>query len=404
MRSILLTGATGLLGGELLRRMLQWEPDIHVFAIVRAVDEAALCARADQLLVSLFPDHQARAAASRRLQVVRGDVAAPRLGLDRTVFDAVSAQVTDIFNLAADVRFGLPLREATSISVGGAEGVVALAVAAQRQGRDPPRLHHVSTYAVGRPEAGSTLVMEAPPTRAFAECPNTYEAAKTAAELYLIDHAAEVPLTIYRPSIVLGDSRTGWTQDFKVTYAFWRLYVAGSLPTQVALPFERGSRIDQIHVDYAADSLYVLSTRPLSTSGSIYAIVAGTASYPTILALHRSSEAIRRAMRACHGTAPPILLTAEVDALTPEIIAQTYPDTEVRAVMEQFLPYFSRQWIYDDRKARAALEGSGIAHRMDDVSATALFDYCIRTRWGRRPEPRPPLGPRPCLASPALVQ
>lgn len=94
-----MTGATGFLGSELLRRVLSREADTFVHVLVRGVDEASAGARLDALLDDMFSDPAERQQAGARVRAVHGDVGADRLGLDEGTFRMLAESITDIYHL-----------------------------------------------------------------------------------------------------------------------------------------------------------------------------------------------------------------------------------------------------------------------------------------------------------------
>ena len=85
---------------------------------------------------------------------------------------------------------------------------------------------------------------------------NSYERSKFEAERLLRERASGLPPQVLRPSIVVGDSRTGWTSSFNVLYPPLRAFAHGAIP---ALPARRRSPVDVVPVDYVADSVHELS-------------------------------------------------------------------------------------------------------------------------------------------------
>lgn len=389
-RRVFMTGARGLLGSEHLRRILAWEPASEVTALLRGVDDEVVARQGAALLADLFADQEARAEASARVRFVRGDVSAPGLGLAPGLLDALARTTTDIVHSAADVRFHLPLAEARAVNVEGTRHVLELARAATRAGV-LRRLTHVSTYAVGRPEAGSQTVLEALPAL-DERYPNTYEQTKSEAEHLVLSHAGEVPLSVIRPSIIAGDSRTGWTLDFKVFYLPLRMYARGAFAAGRPFPVVRGARWDAIYLDYASDRTYALSVLGAERSGTIYHVVAGDEAVETGPEFREGAGNLRELM-ALHGMEPPPPIELEeVEALDRDTLHRYLADERLFELIEPLLPYFTRRLLYDDRNTRAALSGHPLARRLDDAgSRRRLVEYCLTSQWGRRPGPRPPL-------------
>ena len=173
---LLLTGATGFLGMELLVRLLE-QTDREVIALIRAPDDAAAAERLDGVLATLFsPEHQP---APGRVRAVAADLEQPGLGLAPEVGDALVADVTTVVHCAASVSFALPLEDARRINVEGTRGVLELA--ARAPGLE--QLVHVSTAYVAGDRPGRAFEHEGD----LGQTPrNTYEQTKLEAEALVL--------------------------------------------------------------------------------------------------------------------------------------------------------------------------------------------------------------------------
>ena len=158
--AVLLTGATGFVGMELLARYLE-RSERPVLTIVRADDDEAARERIDGVLANLFGYQAGRYA--DRVTVVAGDLTAPRLGLDRARWDRLAAESTMIVHCAASVSFGMSLEEARTINVEGTRRMLELAGHAQELGV-LERYAQVSTAFVAGTHAGRFSQSSAPNT------------------------------------------------------------------------------------------------------------------------------------------------------------------------------------------------------------------------------------------------
>ena len=234
MGAVLLTGATGFVGREILSRFLERD-NRHVYALVRADDD----------------DHAAgRLPAHERLTAVAGDIERPGLGLADGARDRVRDEVTNVVHCAASVSFDLPLEESRTVNVEGTRNVLELARSCTRL----ERFSYVSTaYVAGEP-GGIFREDELHVGQRFR---NPYELSKFEAEVALRREGAGLPLQILRPSIVVGDSTTGRTTSFNVLYGPLKALARGRIP---AIPARRDSPVDIVPVDYVADRVHELAT------------------------------------------------------------------------------------------------------------------------------------------------
>ncbi len=342
--SVLLTGATGFLGMEVLVRLLE-TPDTEIIALVRAADREQAARRMDSVLAQLYetppPD------AAERITAVPGDVSAPELGLSAADRRALVGATTSIVHCAASISFALPLAEARIINTDGTRRLLSLA----GELSDLRRLVHVSTAYVGGRHDGTFGEEDLDVGQAFR---NSYEQSKFEAEIEVM--ASDLPLVIARPSIVVGDRHSGWTPAFNVIYWPLRAFARGMLDEVPANP---DGVVDVVPVDYVADALVHLLKHTEAT-GAIN-LVAGRQAVT-------NAQLIELACRALGRPAPRINNDA---AMIEEASA--------------YLPYFDVATRFDDRRARNVLEPAGIA--TDDFEAyfPAIIEYAQRARWGKTP-------------------
>ncbi|MFI7430834.1 thioester reductase domain-containing protein [Micromonospora sp. NPDC049836] len=198
---ILLTGATGFLGGHLLLDLLR-RSDAHVVCLVRAADEEAAENRLGAALNRFSLPWSAEV--RRRVTVLAGDIREPRLGLSDERWADLAGGVDSIVNVAAAVDFlrGYPSLRRTNVI-----GPLRLAELAMT---GPPKpLHHVSSVAVFN-ELGIESMGEDDPVAHITRLVAGYDKSKWAGEAALrraSEHGLKV--TILRPGAIAGHTRTG---------------------------------------------------------------------------------------------------------------------------------------------------------------------------------------------------
>ncbi len=340
MNCVFLTGATGFVGTETLARLLE-RPEREVVALVRAPDAAGARERLLDVLERLGLEEEAG-----RVHAVAGDVTTPGLGLTDAERYALADRLDAVVHCAASVSFSLGLRESRAINVDGTRRVVELAL--QAPGLE--RFVHVSTAYVAGTRPGSFAEDDLDHGHAFR---NPYEQSKWEAESLVRRHR-ELPLTVVRPSIVVGDSQTGWTSAFNVLYHPLQAYARGLVDT---IPADPDSIVDVVPVDYVADGILAALEAP--EPPATLALVAGEHA-PRLVEL---TDAAAR-----YFDRPPPALEGEP------------PDG-----LEAFLPYFTVATAFDDANARAlGLQAPRIEEYFD-----RLMDFAVASRWGKRPAARP---------------
>ena len=396
MSTVLLTGATGLVGSELLRRILSWDPGATVAVLVRSRGRRTAEERVDALLADLFPQGTLKPARGR-VRIVGGDLLAERLGLEPRAFEELGRSLTHVYHLGADVRFDLPLADAREIHVGATRAVLDLASFAAARG-ELERFHHISTFAAGRRDTRA-LVLEGPPllTRGFR---NTYEQTKAEGEAVALERAGDVPVTIHRIGIVLGDSRTGWTSKFDTFYLAMRLLLDGvnhGLELE-RVPVSGRALLNAIPVDFASDALYALGQGRGGPSGEILHFTVGDRATRVFDALEQTMQ-VYVAYLARSGQVPPRLPElVPLDDVSSESLSEALGigiSTEVLGVLRRLMPYAFDNAVYDNRAFVAALAGTSLRPEPISVALHRITEYPLRTNWGTPHEPRPELPGRP---------
>jgi thioester reductase-like protein len=341
MGAVVLTGATGFVGSELLARFLQ-RGSRRVYALVRASDDEAAAGR--------LPAHE-------RLTAVAADIERPGLGLDRRTADAIAEDATTVVHCAASVSFGLDLEQSRRVNVDGSRRMVELAERCARRGDGLERLSYISTAYVAGAHRGVFGEDQLDVGQRFR---NSYEESKFEAETLVRERARGLPLQVMRPSIVVGDTRTGWTSSFNVLYAPLKAFARGRLP---AIPGRRSAPVDIVPVDYVADAAYGLATHG---PGGTFHLVSGENASTVGRLLELSSRHL--------GKRPPTMLPPLLyRRLAHPLLRRRYPALRHSEV---YFPYF-------DMRLRFATRGFPPAPPVESYFER-LIEFAQASRWGRR--------------------
>lgn len=236
MTAVFLTGATGLIGGGVLQRMLHGNPAMHAHVLVRDLERW----RAVQARLGLPVG---------RATPVLGDVRAPGLGLEPEVRAKMGSEVSAVLHFAADTTFSLPLPQARAINVEGTRHLLELAEAWPRV----ERFVYASTAFVAGRRVGRVLERD---NGGDAGWVNPYEQCKHEAEGLV--RAGTREWVIFRPSTVVCDSGSGVVRQFNVVHRALRLYHHGLASM---LPGEENSPLDTVSDDYVNDAVARLALR-----------------------------------------------------------------------------------------------------------------------------------------------
>jgi long-chain acyl-CoA synthetase len=332
-RTILLTGATGFLGGEVARRLVQGT-DCTLVALVRG-EGAEAAARRLARGWSDWPEPSG--AIGGRVQVLCGDVALPQLGLDDETYAGLIGEVTQIVHVAADLRLNAPIDELRATNVQGVANVLELARAARKSGK-LERLAHVSTAYVAGRRTGD--VPEDALTDAFGFS-SAYERTKYEGERLVQAARDELPVSIFRPGFVVGDSHSGAIRTSNTLYYPLRLYLAGKLRV---LPARRELRVNLVPVDYVAEAIVHLIFAP-EAAGLTFHLTAPDTSLPMASEL---IEATRRwALEHLRLRLPrPIFLPLPLPRTYGRARRGTSGGEHTLGPMSDLLPYMSSRQAF----------------------------------------------------------
>jgi thioester reductase-like protein len=361
---LLLTGATGFVGMEVLERYLE-RTDRSVITLVRAANDDAARSRLTGVLRDLFGVRAARRY-EHRVDAVAADLLSPGLGISERRRAEIAARTEDIVHAAASVSFSLPLEEARRINVEGTRRALDLAELSSASG-GLRRFVHVSTAYIAGTHAGRFFESDHDLAQQFR---NSYEQSKFEAER-LVRDAAQLPTMVLRPSIVVGDRRSGWTSAFNVLYWPLRAFARGLYP---AVPAVASSPVDVVSIDYVADAIYELCQSGARV-GQTYHLTAGSDASSV-------GELVELASRYFKRPPPRVLSAVEFDEY-----AKSMTGVQRSAIGQSaaYFPYFAVDTEFDNAAARAQLEPAGIAVSPLASYLERLLDFAIRSRWGKRP-------------------
>ncbi len=365
--TILLTGGSGFLGREIIPRLVRMGRTEAIYLLMRGEDDAEVSRRFHQLVDSLrrrWPDLEYSC-----LHAIRGDVALPGLGLGRADSRALAGSVTRIVHAAALTNLNATLAEARRANLGGAREILQLAAWCPRL----VSISWISTAFVAGNRAGRIMEEELQNNQGFR---NAYEQSKYEAELMVRSAAARLPVTVFRPSIIVGDSRDGYTCNFASIYWPLRLVARGVLRR---VPGDPQTLLDLVPVNYVADAIVELMQNE-DAVGRCYHLVAGQSGAIT------ARELLEHAIRRFDRGGKPL-------RFEPPCPGKGFG-------LHAFFTYLQGCKVFVDSAARAALRPIGLrCPRVRDYLDN-LFDFCECTDWGEQNDAGPALRPGPAMQTP----
>lgn len=265
--AIFLTGSTGYIGAHVASNLLadSAEP-LNLLARARDAEEARLRLwHALQLHMDFaqFDDYF-----HSRIRVFRGDLTGERFGLGDDEYRELVRSTDSVIHCAASLNRKSE-KSCLNVNLRGTLEVIQLALRA-RDDHGLRRFSHVSTVAVAGHRANEVVEEDTAIDWNRSDY-DPYARTKKFGEHMLQKLLADVPKTIFRPSIVLGDSRSPETNQFEMVRAF--VFLA-SLPL---LPFRPTDKVDIVPVDYVAGAIAALHQKE-KPKHEIYHLSSGTES------------------------------------------------------------------------------------------------------------------------------
>lgn len=241
-RTYFVTGYPGFIGKRLVEHIAREDPRGHVYVLVQP---------------KVLKEAQKHAAGltGAPVEILTGDVVDMHLGLSGEEYQRLCEQVTDIFHLAAVSYLGVPKETAWRVNVDGTRNLLELARDCQRL----QRFNHFSTCYVSGDRLGVIAEDELECGQGFR---NAYEETKFQAERLVQRAGATLPVTIYRPASVVGDSRTGEIDRFEGPYYLGILLVTSPLVVPLPLPGNGVAPLNVVPVDFVVSAVWAISRDP----------------------------------------------------------------------------------------------------------------------------------------------
>jgi NAD(P)-dependent dehydrogenase (short-subunit alcohol dehydrogenase family) len=356
------TGATGFIGRNLVQRLLKREGT--VYALVRAGSRGRL----EELRTSFGPN-------GARVVPIAGDLAQPSLGVSEEDLLTLRGEVDHFFHLAAiyDMTAGAEAQEIANVE--GTRHAVELAGAIEAG-----CFHQISSIAVAglyKGEWREDMFDEA-------EHLDTHPYFRTKHESErVVREECSRPWRVYRPGIVVGDSRTGEIDKVDGPYYAFKLLQQARrvLPTWLPAIGIEGGEINIVPVDYVADAIDYIAHKP-GLDGQAFSLTDPNpkTAGEMINLFARAADAPQARLRLESGvTDPATSLVRTGMRFFPPAKRAAKIGLDQLGIPAGVLSYFSYPTHFDSSNAEAALAGSGISVPPLDSYADRVWDYWERT-------------------------
>ena len=350
--SLLITGATGLVGAELLTRLRARDADRPIIALVRQPNR-----------LPPVPD----------VYAIQGDLRLPNLGLAEEKYKDLQEHVTAIIHAAANVNFSTSLEESRAVNTGGTGRLLRFANGCPSL----DRFAHISTVFVAGQMEGE--IGEEP---LHHECGflNPYHQSKYEAEQLVLDAMSRIPSAIYRLSTIIGDSTTGEVRQFNSFHWLFRTLFSHSYPLAV-IPANPEAPMDFIASDWASEALSIL-IRDHFQPGEVYHVCTGAEESIRAVALlnlaftyvvsGEQSDERRKSL-------PQIVSLEEFKQyVTTHYTSSNHLIRKFLRLSDLFLPHLTLHQSFQQKRTTTILDASGCSRPQTRDYLPKVLAYCAK--------------------------
>jgi len=337
--AIFLTGSTGYIGAHVAANLLDGH-GASLNLLVRAPDAQQAELRLWQALQLHMDFPRFYEHLQTSIRIFRGDLTTPYFGLGRDDYDRLIHTSDSVVHCAASLNRKSE-KSCLNVNLRGTLEVLQLAMRSYHY-HGLRRFSHVSTVAVAGKRNDEVVIEDKSIDWDLSDY-DPYARTKKFCEHMIRELLPEVPITIFRPSIVLGDSRYAETTQFDMVRAF--VFLAG-LPV---LPFRSSDKIDIVNVDFVADAIATLHQKE-NPRYDTYHLSSGTDS--------QTFRQLTSALAAAQNRRGPIFLPflERPFAMTVNTLANRRSAiSQSTALMKVFLPYLVWNTVFDNTRVTSEL-------------------------------------------------
>ncbi|MDD5218374.1 MAG: SDR family oxidoreductase [Candidatus Omnitrophica bacterium] len=354
-RTLFLTGVTGTLGKEIVRNLLT-QTQHKLYVLIRSKPNASHWDRARKILENYGLEKHL----GDRVHVMAGDVTLPNLGFSAGDLDLLRKEVDDFYHIAALTALNGSKEDCFRINLGGAQEALKIATDFWQHGHLKRFVYFSTAFVAGSLQTYCSKEDELPLRPVHA---NFYEASKYEAEKKVREAMRQgLPCTIFRPSIVVGDSQTGEVSEFNVIYPFIRLFAHGILSK---LPTRLDNSFNIVPIDFVIQASLAIAHQEDSIQKTFHLITKDPPTVAMLLEL-KAKE---------YPKMPPIQVLSP-DDFKPGSLAVT--EQFVFGMLKPYLGYLNDHLTFDATNTEKALAGTGISFPKTDYEfLKTLTQYAV---------------------------
>lgn len=348
-----ITGYPGFIGKRLVKHIAHADPTGRIVVLVRPafVTEATA-------LVATQP--------GARIEILSGDIVDMHLGLAGDEYRQLTQDVTHVFHLAAISALGMAKSLAYRVNVEGTRNVIELGLDCRRL----KRFVHFSTCYVSGDRVGVIAEDELEAGQRFR---NAYEETKFEAEKLVQKAKTQLPVTIVRPSSVVGDSQTGEIDRFEGPYYLGMLLVLSPLVLPLPLPGNGVAPLNVVPVDFVVAATWALANRPEAVGRTVHLVD------PNPMSARRVYELIaERANRK--------LPRFNLSARAADVMLRLPGIEKLARPQRAAINYVNHLSLYNCHTTLELLDGTGVRCPPLQTYLDKLIDFAI-TAWKQRGGP-----------------
>lgn len=343
--NVLLTGATGFLGTWVARELIN--KGCTFYALVRSQKSLNAQMRLKRLWhhdSALFP------AIGTQIIPVDGDITLPNLGLTQNAHELLSSTIDAIVHTAADVSINRTVAQTRATNVDGTRNILTFA-SALNAAHPLKRFVHVSTAYVAGTQSG--LILESDFSAPGFNSP--YEQSKFDAEALVHEAAKQFPVSIMRPTQIVGDTQTGEIFTFNTVYYPLKMYLKGKLRI---IPTRPDAKLSIVPVDYVAQAI-VAALEDEDAAGKTFHVTLPRESQPSVEELIDAVGSWAQDNLGIKLTRPlyaPLPFAAQAGSARNLNQQKTANAKGFAANMLALAPYFDDTHIFDTANTRKLMQ------------------------------------------------
>ena len=241
--SIFITGFPGFIGERLVEKLVKSETQFFLLVQPQFVEKA---------MAAVEEIAEATDTPLESFSLLEGDITQPGLGISDADLETIQFETTDVYHLAAAYDLAVPKDLAHRVNLDGTKNVNDLVCSV----KNLRRYNYVSTCYIAGKRQGDILETELEHNAGFR---NNYEETKYLAEIEVERLKATLPVTIYRPSVVVGDSDTGETTKYDGVYYLVHYLRKAPILLRIMNVGNTQVRLNLVPVDFVVDAIAALA-------------------------------------------------------------------------------------------------------------------------------------------------